>query len=324
MNTFKIKNKAFRGNIDCFQSLIDISNLAVEEDWTVDFSDFIEATPFNMLLISLGLKTHNQVWGNLKSCRMPKENGYLNYMGFFETCGVQVPKDTRRGTYKKGVYICIKKIKLSGGMSIEADYELIEKEAKKLSSMLDFDEELSAYTNYCFFEMIRNVYEHSETDEVYVCAQYWPTQKIDEIATADAGCGIRNAMEKRYQGTEQELLEKAMFPGLTARSNHQFLPRDDYYRNSGYGLYLTKELALAYDGYFIICSGKYAYKYTQKKTEIINTFFLGTAIGIRFSTDTFKNFQTVRSKIIKEAEKLSKEEKGAIHSASKSSGGSRY
>ena len=83
-------------------------------------------------------------------------------------------------------------------------------------------------------------------------------------------------MQKQYANiTEEQSMEFAMTPGISARTNHILLPKDDYYKNSGYGLYMTKELALAYGGSFIICSGKSAIIYILSNLKInFNLFFL--------------------------------------------------
>ena len=67
-----------------------------------------------------------------------------------------------------------------------------------MASMLGFDQNLSRYVIYCFTEMMRNVFEHSGADRVYVCAQYWPFHQLVEIAISDMGCGIKAAMNKQY------------------------------------------------------------------------------------------------------------------------------
>ena len=205
---------------------------------------------------------------------------------------------------------------------------MIEKEAKTLTSMFQFDRHLADYIVYCFFEMIRNVYEHARTSHVYVCAQYWPYHNLMEIAIADEGCGIEKAMQQRYRTmSEQDLINHAMAPGISALTNHAYLDKNDYYGNSGYGLYITKELALSYGGSFILCSGNYAkryYKYDYESIEeTIKTKFQGTAIAIRFKTDLDIDFVNTINRITKKAESLSKNIDGAIHKASKSSGRNR-
>ncbi|MBR2844318.1 MAG: hypothetical protein IKF00_03820 [Solobacterium sp.] len=57
--------------------------------------------------------------------------------------------------------------------------------------------------------------------------------------------------------------------------------------------------------------------------KTFDTNYRGTAIGIRFTTNTVNNFDEIRQQIVAKGEALSTQIDGAIKSASKSSGG-RY
>ena len=132
-----------------------------------------------------------------------------------------------------------------------------------------------------FREMIRNVYEHSGMDEVYVCAQYWPSYNLVEISIVDNGCGVKSAMEKKFKDmSEEELLSLALKPGISAESNHSWIGKNNRLSNSGYGLPITKELALAYDGYFIFCSGNHAFWFQGEKNMFIKRPLMGQLLGL--------------------------------------------
>ena len=286
MQQLDISNHAFWGHLDCFENLLEISNcMPIEKDLTINLSNLCEVNPFNMLVLALSIKKLKK-WFNKITINLPSQqvDGYMQYMGFYETCGA-IPREINKGSYKPGRYICIKEINFTYCGSIEADYEMIETEAKN------------------------------------------PKLNLVELAIVDEGQGIKKAMELKYQQKDElEIIKYAMIPGITARSNHVFLPRGDYYQNSGYGLYLTKELALAYDGNFILCSGNYALRYCIEDHQAVcrcyKTKFNGTAIAIRFRTDRPQNFQELIATIKKRGETLSKKYDEAIHIASKSSGGS--
>ena len=331
MEELIISNHVYKGNIDCFQNLLDIQKFfCVDEDVLIDFEGVKEVNPFNMLILSLAIRRRKKYWGGKVTYISPKVNNtdkYMQYMGFYETCGF-INQDVSKGERRAGKYICITELEIKSCGSIEADYEMMEDEAKKLADMFQFDKKLGSYITYCFFEMIRNVYEHAETDRVYVCAQYWPTHCLMEIAIADEGCGIKKAMEKRFVGlSEKKLIEYAMTPGMSALSNHKYLEKDNYYGNSGYGLYMTKELALSYGGGFILCSGNYGVRYycnDNGAQQIYHkTRFDGTAIAIRFCTELSNDFDSIRKSIVLKAERESNSYKDAIHKASRSSGGER-
>lgn len=330
MSVLLIGNQAYKGNINCFDNLIDIYGFKPNGYNTLSFSHFKDVRPFNSLIISLTLKDiiektkqeNKQI--TLIEPNDSNINGYLTYLGFYETCGFDDKKGGSKS--KPGAYICINKLNFDYGGSQELDYCKLEEQAMHLAKMLKFDKELSAYSEYCFFEMIRNVYEHAQTKEVYVCAQFWPNLQEVEIAIADKGCGINTAMKNRFfDKTEKERLFLAMKPGISAMTNHCFFKgNDNYYSNSGYGLYITKELAIAYGGLFTILSGNHAIRYSEKGILEYKTKYQGTAIGISFSTNTTNNFEKTIKRIKEKGELEAGEIRGAIKRASKSSGGMQW
>lgn len=325
MYNLKIIAGAYKGNRDCFQTLKDIYQAPKDEEICLDFTDFIETNPFNMLTIAVALKDFNKRYKNLKFIKRKANDGYMHYMGFYNICNIFDERPRKENAYKTGQYISMTKIDLCTGSSFDADYENIINESRKLSGMLNYDKRLSDYTQYCFREMIRNVYEHSGMDEVYVCAQYWPSYNLVEISIVDNGCGVKSAMEKKFKGmSEEELLSLALKPGISAESNHSWIGKNNRLSNSGYGLPVTKELALAYDGYFIFCSGEHAFCFEGKEKHVYKTTFDGTAIGIRFRTDILLDFDRKINEILDRLERIAKKDPRAIKSASQSSGSNLF
>ena len=322
MSVLLIGNQAYNGNINCFDNLIDIYGFKPNGYNTLSFSHFKDVRPFNSLILSLTLKDiieKTKKENKRIALIEPSDssiNGYLTYLGFYETCGFDDKKGGSKS--KPGAYICIKKLNFDYEGSQEIDYCKLEEQARNLAKMLNFDKNLSAYSEYCFFEMIRNVYEHAQTKEVYL-------QEV-EIAIADKGCGINTAMRNRFfDKTEKERLFLAMEPGISAMTNHCFFKEnDDYYCNSGYGLYITKELAIAYGGIFTILSGNHAIRYSEKGILEYKTKYQGTAIGISFSTNTTNSFKETIKRIKEKGELEAGEIRGAIKRASKSSGGTQW
>lgn len=201
-------------------------------------------------------------------------------------------------------------------------YETIDEKAKSLANLLNFDKDLSQFLEYAFVETIRNTYEHSKAEEVFVCAQKWPTMDLVEIAIVDRGCGVAQAMSRLYkERTEEELMQLALQPGVSAKSNHAYLDKNDYWRNSGYGLYILNELAPIYNGSFLFCSGGVALHNTINGIKLHSTLYQGTAIAIRIRTDTDNNFNVIRRQVLQRGEKQAHHIEGAIKRASKSSGG---
>ena len=71
----------------------------------------------------------------------------------------------------------------------------------------------------------------------------------------------------------------------------------------------------------MLCSNNYCDFYTEEGITNYKTFYPGTAIAIRFRTDMHLKFENIRRRIVCEGTKEAKDIRGAIKSASKSSGG---
>lgn len=319
LKQYVIKTTYGRGNYQALSIASDIFSMVPIETDSVqfDFTAYTENNPFSNLLIANTIRTFAKQHKN-KCSLIPNNETYLSHLGFYQMIGVDYGKELGEAKPSDN-YVPITKIKFSGDF-----YQTIEEKSKNLAALLKFDRKLSAFLEYLFVEAIRNVYEHAETNEVYLSAQKWPSKDLLEIAISDTGCGICNSLRKYRpysKKSEEELIRLACNPGVSSRSNYSYLDKNDTWRNSGYGLYLMRKLAVAYGGCFLICSGNYALYEGEHGTEILKTKYDGTTIAIRIKTNTANDFEAVRKRIISDGQEESSHDTTAIHSASKSSGG---
>ena len=288
-----------------------------------DFKPYGENNPFSNLILINTLRRFRLLNPTTQLACIPKEiDSYLSHIGFYKAIGIPLGKEPGEAI-ASSTYVPITKIDLFGNKF----YQTIEKRAMELAATLQFDVGLQEMLTYCFIETIRNAYEHAKTKNVWVAAQKWPSFHLVEIAIADEGCGISESLGKWFDTDNIGHLRLACLPGITAKSNFDYMEEDDPWRNSGYGLYVMKELALAYEGDLLLCSGGHAIYYynngLQAREIVFETNYKGTAIGIRFHTDTRNDFNKVREQIIETGQEKSKQINGAIKTASRSSGG-RY
>lgn len=322
---FRIRTSFGLGNSQALQICKNLSTLSLQknEELVFDFTDYIENNPLSNLLLINSLKQCKKRFPDNKMSIIPKANdSYLPHIGFYQTIGIDFGKQPGEATASSS-YVPISKVPLSG----QDFYSNIESKSLQLAHTIQYEDELSKTLSYMFTETIRNSFEHTTEKEVLVAAQRWPSFNLLEIAIADSGCGIIGSLGTRYNAKEEKLLELACKPGISAKSNYSFLDEDSQWRNSGYGLYILKELALAYHGYFVLCSGKHALLYQYDDGTILERFvetnYFGTAIGLRLKTDLAKNFEEVLQNIVQRGQKEAESIEGAIRLASKSSGG-RY
>ena len=321
---YRIDSKFDKGNVEALASIYGVHKLCGIDKIVFNLNNYYECNPFNNLVIAKTLKDYSannpNVSCSLRRCKNPKTDSFLQHIGFYDMVGVSYGKKVGEACPNTN-YVPITKLNFNGNF-----YQEIEGYAKTLANTLSFDLNLHNFSSYVFVELIRNIYEHSQSQEAYICAQKWDQYNLVEIAIVDSGCGIANALKTIYTDkSEEELLRMATDPGVSAKSNHRFLDEDDGWRNSGYGLYAIKKLAIEYGGSLMVCSNNYCDYYVRSgKISHYKTYFQGTALAIRFRTDINIDFKEARCKIIAEGEKEAKRDHRveSIKSASKSSSGS--
>ncbi len=316
---YKIETKYGHGNNQALKIASDISAIDLPDTESVlfDFAGYSENNPFSNLLIANSIRAFRKNHKNKCQLR-PNHETYLSHLGFYQMIGVDYGKQMGEARSSDN-YVPITKVTFNGDF-----YQTIEGKSEELAALLKFDTELSAFLKYLFIETIRNTYEHADVGELYLSAQKWKSKSLLEIAISDTGCGICNSLRKYMPYSakdEKELIRLACNPGISSRSNYRYLEKDNAWRNSGYGLYLMRKLAVAYGGSFLICSGNYALRENNNGIEMFNTTYTGTTIAIRIKTDQKLNFEDVRHKILLAGEKEASDVQTSIHSASKSSGG---
>ena len=243
---YKVETKYGRGNSQALKIAADISAIDLPDTESVlfDFTRYSENNPFSNLLIANSIRNFTKK--HINKCQLrPNSETYLSHLGFYQMIGVDYGKQMGEARSSDN-YVPITKVTFNGDF-----YQTIEDKSEKLAALLKFDKELSLFLKYLFIETIRNTYEHADIGEVYLSAQKWPSKSLLEIAISDTGCGISNSLRKYRPYSdkdEKELIKLSCEPGVSSRSNYRYLEKDNVWRNSGYGLYLMRKLAVAYGG----------------------------------------------------------------------------
>ncbi|MBR3318544.1 MAG: ATP-binding protein [Atopobiaceae bacterium] len=285
-----------------------------------DFYPYAENSPFSNLVLINALRQFKLRHPEAQLMVRPKKNNtYLTHIGFYKGIGIDHGNATGEA-HGSDTYVPVTEIKTGSPLF----YNDLSNVVVKLARTLHYDPALEYMLKYVFQESIRNVHEHADTDAVLVAAQKWPTKSLLEIAIADAGCGVAQSLGKRFHREPLDLLRLACQPGISALSNASRTAAEDAWRNSGYGLYVMKELALRCNGRFMICSDEHAIAYRRVngsvKEDIYPTNYKGLALCLQFRTDETINFYSEIPDIARHGEELAVESEGAITKASGSSG----
>ncbi|HEX9458087.1 MAG TPA: ATP-binding protein [Thermoanaerobaculia bacterium] len=131
------------------------------------------------------------------------------------------------------------------------------------------DPESLAAVQYCISELLRNVLEHSNSpDGAFVCAQRFSAKGPHRvtIAVADCGQGITAHLAKAHPEVDDDdvaSLGLAMQPGITGALSGTYGTPE----NAGAGLFITRCIAKGTGGYFLLSSGRAAYRLRRSKSS---------------------------------------------------------
>ena len=202
----------------------DLSNLEICEQLTFK-AKLKWVRPFGMLFTAISIR---QMRDSYKDTDVkfnmditPSLNGiaYASHMGFFRTISEKIKMGKMPGEAKgNNNYIPITKLDFSqmyDGEIAKGNYvvmgDVIEKEASKLAKILSReDKEMHILLTYLIREILRNIPEHANVKQAWVCGQYWEDETA-EIAIVDEGIGIKeslrkNRIHKEYIETDAGLL----------------------------------------------------------------------------------------------------------------------
>lgn len=240
-----------------------------------------------------------------------EDKSYAGTMGFFKYINPNAQFGKKPGEARgSDNYLPITQISFSSLRNEHAnqgsyipDGAIIEKESGRLAKIIDRgDEQLHMLLTYLIREMLRNTLEHAETDQIWICGQYWPSYEDAEIAILDEGIGIfqsitKNRAHREYITDNESALEWSIKAGISqalAPSSKQ--KSNDEWANSGFGLYMVSQICKKLNGEFSLISYDDFIRINNHGLKKGKTSFYGTAIRIR-----------VPSKRIQDAEKIIRE-----------------
>jgi hypothetical protein len=273
----------------------DVEYYSARDDLEIDFGDETFFPPFSILFIATKLKRIKSRNPSMNiTLKNHRRQEYLTHMGFFNlfspTFGQMISEFGGGENYL--ALTCLKRDSLyeTPTDKYHEFQDLIQRHADRLARLIarnnDYNKDMFDALSYSIRETMRNVFEHSKTDSLYYCAQYWPRSNKVEFAVADFGIGIRHALAQNPNfrfDTDKQAIEYSLLPSVSG-STH--LPRrSEHWFNSGYGLYMTNRLARN-GGNFVLASGTSAVLLSSKTKTNFTTSYPGTIL--RFNIDVNK------------------------------------
>ena len=118
------------------------------------------------------------------------------------------------------------------------------------------DVEIADAIKYSLIELLRNVVQHAASKiGAVVIGNYFPQVGQVDVVVADCGCGIRAAMNERYQeiGDDYKAVKFALQPHVSG--TFQRGAYESMASNAGLGLFFIKEIATRSSGGLFLGSG---------------------------------------------------------------------
>jgi len=286
-----LPNSAFLGNIDPFFRGFDATDqrsleITANEKW-------ISVHPVILSMIaSLGVSLKPEIrFEKLEA----KSRHYLVRMGLFSMLNIS-PKISMTEHEPAGRFIPLTQIKNSTEQT---------RFITEMIPLLHLKPDQSQTIGYIVSELVRNVIEHANTEfGAFLCAQYYKKSNTIRIGIADAGVGIKTAINQSYAAkTDSEAIRLALQPGITGTTRRE----GGTEQNAGAGLFFIKSIAWVNRNFFIIYSGKTMYKLLKRKQssrlrlkadpfddryslDDRLPFWPGTIVGIDISLDQTEEF----------------------------------
>lgn len=296
-----------------FRFVIELERYTSHDRLILEMPEKVFCGPFAMLLLASKIAYIRKKCPDLTVIFSGWEkHQYLAHMGFFSLCGYHHGKDLGEA-WGSSRYLPITSLESSS--LIEKDFDkyeemqdLLQRHVDRISEVISRDttrqSSLFDVLSYSIREVFRNVFEHSEKQTLYYCAQYWPNSGKVEFAVADFGVGVRRGLGLNPNfrfSTDKEALEYSLLPSVSGRT-HQPRYSSNWF-NSGYGLYMTSRLARN-GGNFVIASGDTAICLTPKTKTNFRTSFRGTILRVNLNVDAIGDVQARLSEFKDEGKRI--------------------
>ncbi len=140
---------------------------------------------------------------------------------------------------------------------------------------------------------IRNVVEHSGSEIIEYCAQYWPSKNLVEFAVLDTGHGIMHGLSANpflNIKDERDALHLALLPGVSGKMYKGVKRRkNDEWQNSGFGLYMTSRICRNGGDFFIASNDRSVFLDSRSKKDL-ECRYKGVALRLRINTSNISTY----------------------------------
>lgn len=267
-----LSNYDYLRNFDVFLRGFDPTDAARLDITTND--KWISAHPAILAAVAaLGLtvKPENITFDDITA----KSGHYLDRMGLFKILNKPSPFNISSHE-PAGRFIPITQIKTQGEQS---------RFISEMVPLLHLDARQADAIKYTVGELVRNVLEHSQSDNgAIVAAQYYQEQNVIRLGICDTGIGIKQAMQYTWHNHTKSNLDAikwALVPGVSGTTMREGGTEE----NAGAGLFVVKSISMLTRDYFVLYSGSGVYRLLKRRPDVL-------AIKLNANPDKDRNAQT--------------------------------
>lgn len=265
---------------EMFNFCTEVENNSGTNELIIDFSSMGRIEPFTMIYVAKIIREFNKKNVNTKvRCSGFENKTYAANMAFFRAFGLKHGREPNctDGNDNFVPFTILRVITIIDEASQEWEVEqnVIERRSKQLAEILAQQEssDLVDALTFSIRELMRNVFEHSESKSIEYCAQYWPTYHQVEIAISDSGIGLKESLKNNpfvQVTSDSDAIQQALMPAVSSKNyKGAKIDRNDPWHNSGFGLYMINRLCRL-GGSFLICSGGHGIKLNENGKEHID------------------------------------------------------
>jgi hypothetical protein len=272
--------------------------------------------PFTMAYVSAEisrfLRLHPNVSVDFKNY---KHHTFAAHMGFFKAAGLNHGNEPGQAkgssTYIPLTILRVHDLESEAASSGRAVGDVIEVESTRLAKILTQTDsgELVDTVAFSLREIMRNVVEHSGSEVLEFCAQYWPSKRKVEIVVLDSGVGIQTTLSRNpflQVKSDRDAIHLALMPAVSGKTYKGVKRKaNDVWQNSGFGLYMTNRLCRN-GGSFFVCSGSAGLILSDKGKTDLKTSFSGTAIRLVLNTTSIAGLSSSLERYRKEGFAIAK------------------
>lgn len=283
--------------------LENASSYDSEELLSIRFDTIGWARPFGALYLASGLRRlrdrresmslRTRAHGHMST----QVGDYLAHVGFFHFLGIERGNAVGQARGSE-TYVPIREVeRATFKATLKSDISEVAEELAEI--IFDESSEMSAVAMlaYCFKEVLRNVFEHTDEESCFVMAQRWRDGRA-EIAIVDEGPGVLSTLSPLLgPTTPMEALTMALKPGVTSGSTSE---------NAGFGLYVLSDLGRR-KGAFSIVSDDVGLLVGPSGVSTISAPFRGTAVRLLVDASDCDYFPNEFHRIIKEGERVAED-----------------